>query len=205
MQQTIKTIILSAIIGALVGSGVIFIIQNNANKEPSQQDLIKEFYEIESAVHISPHGLRKHMGEDDNIVLVDLRSQEEYEKEHIITAINIPAYATPDKSDYGAIERIVGSFKDIPKDKEIIVYCYSAPCMTGRKIGKMLAENGIYVKHLGIGWNEWRYSWSMWNHEGEASSIVEDYVISGKDPGVFNPKIDTQELPSPCTEGAFDC
>jgi len=37
--------------------------------------------------------------------------------------------------------------------------------MTGRKIGKMLAEKEIYVKHPNIGWNEWRYYWNLWNHE----------------------------------------
>ena len=67
--------------------------------------------------------------------------------------------------------------------------------------GKMLAENGIYVKHLGIGWNEWRYFWNLWNHDGESPTKVEDFVVSGKEPGV--PKI--QELPSPCGEGEFSC
>lgn len=39
--------------------------------------------------------------------------------------------------------------------------------MTGRKVGKTLAEEGIYVRHLGIGWNEWRYDWKSWNHPHE--------------------------------------
>ena len=73
--------------------------------------------------------------------------------------------------------------------------------MTGRKIGKMLVEQGVYVQHLGIGWNEWRYFWNLWNHDGEAVSKVEDYVVSGKEPGT--PKV--KELPSPCNEGEFGC
>ncbi len=88
---------------------------------------------------------------DMNFILVDLRSQEEYEKEHIIGAISIPAYKDRDTSDYGAVDRIVGEFSKLPKDKDVIVYCYSIPCMTERKIGKMLAERGIYVKLLGVG------------------------------------------------------
>ena len=56
--------------------------------------------------------------------------------------------------------------------------------MTGRKIGLMLADNGVYVKHLGIGWNEWRHDWVGWNHEHEwATTRVEDYVYIGDEPG----------------------
>ena len=160
MNQTLKTIFISAIVGALIGSGVALIIPKF--QKPTNKELIKEFYEVENAVYVSPHTLRKKMskGETNDYILVDLRSQQEYEKEHIVTAINIPAYKDPNTSAYDEKGRIIGSFKKLIEEdtnKEIVVYCYSMPCMTGRKIGKMLAENDIYVKHLGIGWNEWRY------------------------------------------------
>lgn len=120
------------------------------------------------------------------IILVDLRSAEEYEMSHVVGAINIPAYKNPDQSAYDEADRIVNAFKALPKDKEIVVYCYSIPCMTGRKVGKMLADKGIYVKHLGIGWNEWRYDWKSWNHELEWDKTKpEDYVVSGKEPGKY--------------------
>jgi len=51
--------------------------------------------------------------------------------------------------------------------------------MTGRKIGKLLAENGIYVKSLNIGWNEWRYFWDLWNHDSETPTDGKDYIVSG--------------------------
>jgi len=199
-----KTILIAAIVGAVIGSGAAFIFQNN--QKSTEQELIKEFYEIENAVYISPHSLRQKMskGHANDYVLVDLRSQEEYEKEHIITAVSVPAYKDPNTSAYDERDRMIGQFQELIKNnpnKEIVVYCYSMPCMTGRKIGKMLAENGIYVKHLGIGWNEWRYFWNLWNHDGESPTKVEDFVVSGKEPGV--PKI--QELPSPCGEGEFSC
>ncbi|MDO8660628.1 MAG: rhodanese-like domain-containing protein [Candidatus Woesearchaeota archaeon] len=170
---------------------------------PSENDLIKEFYAVENAVHVSPHSLRKKIDSGvANFVLVDLRSQEEYEKEHIAGAINIPAYKDKDTSDYGAVERIVTAFAQLPKDKEIITYCYSIPCMTSRKIGKMLAENDIYVKALGIGWNEWRYFWTLWNHEHEWNqTLASDYVVSGLEPGV--PKLRGEG--GVCAVGQFGC
>jgi len=201
MNKRLETIIISALIGAVVGALTVFGVISY--QKPSQEDLIKEFYDVENAVYVSPHGLRQKMskGEIDDYILVDLRSAQEYEKEHIIAAINIPAYKDPETSAYNEVDRILSEFQKLPKDKEIIVYCYSMPCMTGRKIGKMLAENDIYVKHLGIGWNEWRYFWNLWNHDGETPSKMEDYIAKGKDPG--KPKI--SELLSPCSEGEFGC
>ncbi len=201
MNQDLKAIIIPALIGAIIGSLTVFGVISY--QKPSQEDLIKEFYEIENAVYVSPHSLRVKMskGNIDDYVLVDLRSAKEYEKEHISAAINIPAYKDPNTSAYDEKDRIINSFRQLPKGKDIIVYCYSMPCMTGRKIGKILAENGIYVKHLGIGWNEWRYFWNLWNHDGETPSKVEDYISKGKEPG--KPKV--SGFPSPCGQGEFGC
>ena len=202
MNNNLKTIILSSLIGAIAGGVVAFGIFYYQKNNRSNNELIKEFYLIENAVYVSPHGLRKKIADGKNdFTLVDLRSQEEYETAHIAGAVNIPAYKDPDTSAYDEKDRIIGEFKKLSKDKDIVVYCYSMPCMTGRKIGQMLVENGIYVKHLGIGWNEWRYYWDLWNHDGEAPSNVKDYIASGKEPGVAKIK----NLPSPCAKGEFGC
>src|SRR3989344_5777408 len=130
----VKVIILSVVFGAIAGAFTTYSILGI--REPTEEDYIKEFYNVETSVHVSPHSIRKEMAKDgSNFVLVDLRSQEEYEEEHIATAVSIPAYKDNDNSDYGAIERITNSFKELREanpDKDIIVYCYSIPCMTGR-------------------------------------------------------------------------
>lgn len=75
--------------------------------------------------------------------------------------------------------------------------------MTGRKIGNMLAQNDIYVQHLGVGWNEWRYYWELRNHPHEwGVTNVEDYVVSGPDPGVFDVDLSGEACP---IEGGFGC
>ena len=184
-------LLLSILFGVIAGGITAFVVVDyQLNQPKSHGDLIKEWYVAENEVSVSPHGLRKHIG-DGNFLIVDLRSQEEYETQHVISARNVPAYATPDKSDYGAVDRIVGSFKELEKEakangQEIVVYCYSHGCMTGRKIGKLLAENGIYVKHLNIGWQEWRYYWNLWNHDGETGVNPEEFFASGPEPGVFD-------------------
>lgn len=202
-KQVLNTIVLSAVVGGIIGAVTTYVLISSKNDVKNTNQLIAEFYQIENAVHVSPHSLRRKMDKGDkSYILVDLRSPQEYEKEHIIGAINIPAYKDPDTSAYEEVDRIVNQFKELEKGKDIIVYCYSMPCMTGRKIGLILAENNIFVKHLGIGWNEWRYFWTLWNHEHEWTlTKPEDYIFSGKDPG--SPKV--RELPSPCGEGQFAC
>jgi rhodanese-related sulfurtransferase len=204
-KENFNTIIIAIIFGILAG-GLTSIAIDKLDPGKSKEALMKEFYDVETAVHVSPHGLRKHMGEDDSYVLVDLRSQEEYEEEHITTAVNVPAYKDRDNSDYGAVTRITNSFKKIKEEnpnKDIIVYCYSIPCMTGRKVGKIVADHGIYVQHLGVGWNEWRYGWETWNHphEWEKTNVL-DYVSSGPEPGT----IDSDLTGSGCPiEGGLGC
>ncbi len=204
MTKKIYAIILTIglVSGALAGFTASYYF---VNWEKSENALIKDYYEIENAVKVSPHSIRKKMDfGDTSFVLVDLRSQEEYETEHIVGAVNIPSYSSPDKSDYDSVDRIVNSFKELQienPEKDIIVYCYSTPCMTGRKIGLMLSENGIYVKHLGIGWNEWKYYWNLWNHDGETQVNPDDYVASGSDPGFFKLKDNLQT----CGLGDFSC
>ncbi len=205
MKTTFKIIFLAIIFGAVAGAVAAFIILEV--QSTNQNRLIMDFYLTENAVHVSPHSIRKAIDEGkSNFILVDLRSQEEYEREHIIGAVNIPAYKDPDTSAYSDVERIVNSFQELKKNnvnKDITVYCYSMPCMTGRKIGKMLAENGIYVKHLGIGWNEWRYFWNLWNHEHEWNSTrAEDYIWKGSEPGIPKTKTDSMACP---TKGEFSC
>ncbi len=190
-----------AITAAITGAVAAKII---SIQPKTQNELITDFYLTENAVHVSPHSLRGKMDKGVNdYVLVDLRSVQEYEQEHIIGAVNIPAYKNPDTSDYGDVDRIVAAFATLPTGKDITVYCYSMPCMTGRKIGGMLAEHGIYVKHLNIGWNEWRYFWNLWNHEHEWDKTdAMDYIATGKDPGV--PIKRTNSTACPIT-GQFGC
>jgi rhodanese-related sulfurtransferase len=191
-------VIMSIILGSIVGAtSALFVINSE-----SKGKLIKDFYLTENAVHVSPHSLRSRMdNNDDSFVLIDLRSKEEYKEAHIIGAINIPAYSDRYTSAYGDIDRIVSEFASLHTDKDIIVYCYSMPCMTGRKVGQMLTEHGIYVKHLGIGWNEWRYFWDLWNHEHEwNTTTVYEYIASGPEPGV-----PIKRNATGCSLGEFGC
>lgn len=203
-KKVSKLLVTFFLFGLLAGIFVGWITGTFGN---SQKNVIADYYETENAVIVSPHSLRKEIAKgSETFVLVDLRSEEEYNQAHIIGALNIPAYKDKDTSDYGAVDRIVNSFRTLQDeypDKDIIVYCYSLYCMTGRKVGNMLAEQGIYVKHLGIGWNEWRYEWTTWNHEHEwNSTTVQDYISIGSTAGSYKGANKTTSCP---INGGFGC
>ncbi|KAA6447243.1 rhodanese-like domain-containing protein [Bacillus swezeyi] len=77
--------------------------------------------------------------------LVDVRNgPSEFKKVTIKDAQVIPEQDLPHR------------LNDIPKDKEIIVYCWDVWCNTAAKAAKFLLENGYQVKELTGGIAAWR-------------------------------------------------
>lgn len=144
-----------------------FIIYNNSTHNP-----FLDYYTTENAVAVSPHDLRMEMDKWlNNTIIVDLRTHEEYKMEHIRWAINIPGVENSDKDSKMQRERIISEFKKLPKDKRIIIHCYTHYCMLAKHVWLMLAEEWIQVHELNIWWNEWRNEWDLWNGEWTSKNI----------------------------------
>lgn len=76
----------------------------------------------------------KQIMQENEYVIIDVRTQEEYNEEHIVNAINIP---------YNVLE------KEIETDKDIIVFVY---CQSGNRSSKAystLKKLGYTVYNLG--------------------------------------------------------
>lgn len=192
------------LLGLLIGIGSTYLIQQLTGRGATNHDLIAEYYKIENLTSVSPYDIKSSLerGTADEYVLVDLRSFEEYEAEHITGAINVPNYLPEDATGEGGEARIVREFQRIQDEnpgKDIITYCYSAACMASRKVGHTLAEHGIYTKHLNIGWYEWKYYWTIWN--GEDGRQAEDFITVGAEPGEY----EVGGPIDPCGEGEFGC
>ncbi len=150
-----------------------------------------DYYSEKNLVNVSPHGLRIALSQwKSSYTIVDVRSQEEYNEWHIITALNVPAYKNRYESDYENTERIINDFRHMQKaypKRDTVIYCYSAACMTAIKVGEMLAKEWIYVKHLNIGRNERKYHRTLWNHEHErGTSSPDDRIHIWPDPWVVS-------------------
>jgi rhodanese-related sulfurtransferase len=190
MDHAKMLLLISLCMAAGIAGGAIY-----DSLKPAEYN-VGDYYATETQVLVSPHDLRVEMDSGStNFTLVDVRAPSDYTAGHIIGAINIPITLSN--------AEILATFSALPKDKRIIVYCYSGYCMAGRSMGKFLSQNGIYVKELNVGWNEWRYYWNIWNTESEWNTTnVSDYIATGNEPGVFQP---SSGGPSVCSIGEFKC
>lgn len=80
----------------------------------------------------------------DSVILVDVRTADEYNAGHIEGARNIDVL----KDDFNNI-----ATTSLPKDKEIAVYCRSGK--RSMKAANILAKDGFKVINLKGGWLEW--------------------------------------------------
>jgi rhodanese-related sulfurtransferase len=169
--------------------GAILVLAVNSYFENKPENRIYNFFHDEMAATVSPNTLKRWIDANDtSYILVDLRSAPEYQKEHLKTAINVPAGTLKP-------EEIVSEFRKLDQSKVIVVYCYSHSCTLGSTVGRLLSENGIYVKELRVGWSELKYFWSLWN-PGAKDTDNKNYIEG-------NPN--SSPLPVPCAEGEFGC
>lgn len=64
-------------------------------------------------------------------LVVDVRSPDQYEKEHIPGAVNIP------------LSQLESKLSELPRNRPIIVYCGSSRCTASLKAARLLAEKGF--------------------------------------------------------------
>ena len=147
------------ILGALIGGLTAYFLIQVSSDNP-----FKQYYDIENAVSVSPFDyVRAVESGNSTEILVDLRNKEDYEAAHFNGSLNVPAEQISEAE-------VISSFGKLPKDKTPVVFCYSSYCMLGRKTGKLLADNGINVKHLNIGWAELQRDFSKYIINGTAQT-----------------------------------
>ncbi|MDK2824739.1 MAG: hypothetical protein PWQ67_1261 [Clostridia bacterium] len=95
----------------------------------------------DDSYRISGEELKTLMDTNKNLFILDIRNAEDYEKDHIEGAINIP------------FKKIGDNLDKIPKDRLVIVYCYSG--QNGGQVVALLNISGFYAKSLSGGWGGW--------------------------------------------------
>ncbi len=80
----------------------------------------------------------------DEIQVVDVRKFEAYSQGHIPTAINIPS------------DKLEEYMDKIPKDKIVVVYCYTQQCHLAAKCAITFVEHGHPTMELEGGFEEWK-------------------------------------------------
>jgi rhodanese-related sulfurtransferase/DNA-binding HxlR family transcriptional regulator len=108
--------------------------------------------EVES---IDRSELRKRLRVGD-VVLVDVRSPEEFEAGHIEGAQSIP------------IDELDERLAELPADQEIVAYCRGPFCAYAHEAVRRLRDAGRDARRLDDGWPEWRLAKS----KGKRSKVA---------------------------------
>lgn len=81
--------------------------------------------------------------ESENLILLDVRPGEEYERGHIHRALSIP------------IEQLANRLGELPKDQEIIAYCRGPLCVFADEAVALLQEKGYHANRMEEGFPDW--------------------------------------------------
>jgi rhodanese-related sulfurtransferase/DNA-binding MarR family transcriptional regulator len=91
---------------------------------------------------VSRKDLRSLVGSE-SVVLIDVRPRLEYEYRHIPSAIAMP------------LEELGDRLVELPRDKQVIVYCRGSYCQFADDAVVLLRQHGFDALRLEGGWPEW--------------------------------------------------
>ena len=97
-----------------------------------------------------------------DLVLIDVRDKEDYQRGHIKGAVSMP------------LEEIDKRYQELPRDKDIVTYCYNQYCHLSSLGALKLVEHGIPTKEMNVGWSEWVKLGNPLHEESEGSHECND-------------------------------
>lgn len=114
------------------------------------------------------------------LMIVDLRSKAEYDKEHVKEAHSLPVYELKnDRMVYLSIDP--SALSKLDKKQHIVIYGPSASFQYQQQIISDLIRQGYSVSQLAIGWNELRHFQNLWIPEGLWGKIDVNSIIENSD------------------------
>lgn len=113
-----------------------------AKASPAQ---LAKYFEAKLSAELGPHNVKRLIdsGARDAVIL-DVRTREGYNEGHLPGAIHIP------------FEELPARAKELPKNKDIICYCWNVTCILCTKAAYVLAKRGYRAKEMLGGIEEWQ-------------------------------------------------
>jgi len=103
----------------------------------------KAYFDDKLAFTTGPVELSEMIKIGSNITIIDVRAEEDFEKGHIPTAINLPKDRWP-------------TLDGLARDKTNVVYCYNQQCHQAAKACQLFAARGFPVMELDGGFETWK-------------------------------------------------
>lgn len=120
--------------------------------------------------------------EDTDYLLVDLRSEGEFSREHIRGAVSVPLYGEfTDLKDLKIKNDFVSKVKELRRDKKtVILYGNTRDSAYVRDAVSLLQNKNVDAYKLGAGWNEWRHFRNLWVPEAQWDTFDPDRYLEGQ-------------------------
>lgn len=125
------------------------------------RQLVRDYFEEPDA--LEPVGAADLLArlESDDVVVLDVRPEDEYAAGHLPGALSIPG---------GELER---RLSELPRDREVVAYCRGPYCVLALEAVDLLRSHGIRARRLDVGLPDWRAG-GFAVAEGAAATLTED-------------------------------
>ncbi len=120
------------------------VLQRVGKEQIAEVDrLVRLYYETPGELEpVSPAELRRRLHEDD-VLVIDVRPEPEYEAGHLPGAINIPPH------------ELELRLHALPRDREIVAYCRGPFCLFSVDAVRVLKAAGYRARRLTVGLPDW--------------------------------------------------
>lgn len=110
---------------------------------PEVEETVKRYLSDRDEMEALSHEELKERLQQDDVLVLDVRPEEEYEAGHIPGARSIP------------IDRLETRLEELPEDKEIVAYCRGPYCVYSDDAVRKLREEGRNARRLSEGLPDW--------------------------------------------------
>jgi rhodanese-related sulfurtransferase len=102
----------------------------------------EEYFANKNAFTTGPVEVSRRIEKGENIVIIDVREEEDFRKGHVPGAVSLP------ESQWQTLQ---GLCKDVPN----ILYCYSQTCHLASRAAQLFSHEGYMVMEMEGGFEAW--------------------------------------------------
>jgi rhodanese-related sulfurtransferase len=120
-------------------------LQDVASERVAEVDRLARAYigDFNGIELLTKEDLAKRLRRKDDLLVLDVRPEEEYAAGHVPSAVSIP------------VVELKRRLKELPKDMDVVAYCRGSFCAFAPEAARYLSKKGIRTRVLDVGFPDW--------------------------------------------------
>jgi rhodanese-related sulfurtransferase len=120
--------------------------RTRASAKPTRKSVdVAAYFQAKLEAEWGPYDLKRALdSRAQDIVVLDTRTPDAFDEEHLPQAINIPE------------AELAQRLSELPKSKEVVPYCWTITCHLATRVALFLAQRGYRVHELAGGIEMWK-------------------------------------------------